>query len=72
MRVSDYRRKKLERYASHELFQMDHDANIVLETQAQWDAMHDCASTLASGNTVAVSIIKTKYGKLLIYFCIPK
>jgi 6-phosphofructo-2-kinase/fructose-2,6-biphosphatase len=54
MRVSDYRRKKLERYASHELFRPDHEANVALRALAQRDAMQDCASWLATGNSVAI------------------
>ncbi|XP_012273881.1 6-phosphofructo-2-kinase/fructose-2,6-bisphosphatase isoform X2 [Orussus abietinus] len=54
MRVSDYRRKRLELYASHELFRPDHVANSTLRALAQRDAMHDCASWLASGNSVAI------------------
>ncbi|XP_058794280.1 6-phosphofructo-2-kinase/fructose-2,6-bisphosphatase-like isoform X1 [Phymastichus coffea] len=54
MRVSDYRRKRLEPYASHELFRPDHEANVALRALAQRDAMQDCASWLAAGNTVAI------------------
>ena len=57
MRVSDYRRKRLEPYASHELFRPDHEANVAIRALAQRDAMQDCASWLAAGNSVAVSII---------------
>ncbi|XP_011505429.1 PREDICTED: 6-phosphofructo-2-kinase/fructose-2,6-bisphosphatase-like [Ceratosolen solmsi marchali] len=53
-RINDYHRKKLERCALHKLFQTDHDANIALRTQTQWDAMYDCALSLASGNSVAI------------------
>lgn len=56
MRVSDYRRKKLELYGTHELFRPDHAANSDLRSLATRDAMHDCAAWLASGKTVAVSI----------------
>ena len=59
MRVSDYRRKRLEPYGeavSHELFRPDHTANAALRALAQRDAMHDCAAWLAAGNSVAVSI----------------
>lgn len=55
MSVSNYRRKRLEPYASHELFRPDHAANVALRALAQRDAMQDCASWLASGNSVAVS-----------------
>lgn len=58
MRVSDYRRKKLELYGTHELFRPDHAANSDLRLLATRDAMHDCAGWLASGNTVAVSFHK--------------
>lgn len=54
MRVSDYRRKKLELYGTHELFRPDHAANSDLRLLATRDAMHDCAGWLASGNTVAI------------------
>ncbi|XP_015110998.1 6-phosphofructo-2-kinase/fructose-2,6-bisphosphatase isoform X1 [Diachasma alloeum] len=54
MRVSDYRRKKLELYGTHELFRPDHAANSALRSLATRDAMHDCAAWLASGNTVAI------------------
>lgn len=56
MRVSDYRRKRLEPYeaVSHELFRPDHTANAALRALAQGDAMHDCASWLAAGNSVAI------------------
>ncbi|CAK9812660.1 6-phosphofructo-2-kinase/fructose-2,6-bisphosphatase 1 [Anthophora plagiata] len=57
MRVSDYRRKRLEPYGeavSHELFRPDHTANAALRALAQRDAMHDCAAWLAAGNTVAI------------------
>ncbi|XP_023246612.1 6-phosphofructo-2-kinase/fructose-2,6-bisphosphatase-like isoform X2 [Copidosoma floridanum] len=54
MRVSDYRKKRLERYASHELFRPDHESNVALRSLAQQDAMHDCAAWLAAGNTVAI------------------
>ncbi|XP_024942359.1 6-phosphofructo-2-kinase/fructose-2,6-bisphosphatase isoform X2 [Cephus cinctus] len=54
MRVSDYRRKRLELYASHELFQPDHAANSGLRALARRDAIHDCAAWLASGNTIAI------------------
>lgn len=54
MSVSNYRRKRLEPYASHELFRPDHAANVALRALAQRDAMQDCASWLASGNSVAI------------------
>ncbi|XP_034947081.1 6-phosphofructo-2-kinase/fructose-2,6-bisphosphatase-like isoform X2 [Chelonus insularis] len=54
MRVSDYRRKKLELYGTHELFRPDHAANSALRSLATRDAMHDCAAWLASGNSVAI------------------
>lgn len=54
MCVSDYRRKRLEPYASHELFRPDHAANVALRALAQRDAVHDCASWLASGNSIAI------------------
>ncbi|CAD1475406.1 unnamed protein product, partial [Heterotrigona itama] len=57
MRVSDYRRKRLEPYGeavSHELFRPDHTANAALRALAQRDAMHDCAAWLAAGNSVAI------------------
>lgn len=57
MRVSEYRRKRLEPYGeavSHELFQPDHTANAALRALAQRDAMHDCAAWLAAGNSVAI------------------
>lgn len=59
MKVSDYRRKRVQPYGeavSHELFRPDHTANATLRAQAQRDAMHDCAAWLAAGNSVAVSI----------------
>lgn len=67
MRVSDYRRKKLELYGTHELFRPDHAANSALRSLATRDAMHDCAAWLASGNTVAVSIreLKKKMSKII-------
>ena len=58
MRVSDYRRKTLERYASHELFRSDLKDNVGIRAMAQKQAMEDCSSWLAAGNTVAVSILK--------------
>ncbi|CAL7950552.1 unnamed protein product [Xylocopa violacea] len=57
MRVSDYRRKRLEPYGeavSHELFRPDHTANAALRALAQRDAMHDCVAWLAAGNSVAI------------------
>lgn len=57
MRVSEYRRKRLEPYGeavSHELFRPDHTANAALRALAQRDAMHDCAAWLAAGNSVAI------------------
>lgn len=57
MRVSDYRRKRLEPYGevvSHELFRPDHKANTALRALAQRDAMQDCASWLAAGNSIAI------------------
>ena len=59
MRVSDYRKKSLEPYGeavSHELFLPDHTTNAALRALAQRDAMHECATWLAGGNSVAVSI----------------
>ncbi|XP_017893458.1 6-phosphofructo-2-kinase/fructose-2,6-bisphosphatase-like isoform X1 [Ceratina calcarata] len=57
MRVSDYRRKRLEPYGeavSHELFRPDHTANAALRALAERDAMHDCAAWLAAGNSIAI------------------
>ncbi|XP_012238129.1 6-phosphofructo-2-kinase/fructose-2,6-bisphosphatase 1 isoform X1 [Bombus vancouverensis nearcticus] len=57
MRVSDYRRKRLEPYGeavSHELFLPDHTTNAALRALAQRDAMHECATWLAGGNSVAI------------------
>ncbi|XP_076242324.1 6-phosphofructo-2-kinase/fructose-2,6-bisphosphatase isoform X2 [Calliopsis andreniformis] len=57
MRVSEYRRKRLEPYSeamSQELFRPDHTANATLRAMAQRDAMHDCAAWLAAGNSVAI------------------
>ncbi|XP_074098073.1 6-phosphofructo-2-kinase/fructose-2,6-bisphosphatase isoform X2 [Cotesia typhae] len=54
MRVSDYRRKKLELYGTHEFFRPDHAANSALRQLATRDAMQDCAGWLSSGNTVAI------------------
>ncbi|XP_076659570.1 6-phosphofructo-2-kinase/fructose-2,6-bisphosphatase isoform X1 [Halictus rubicundus] len=57
MRVSEYRRKRVEPYGeavSHELFRPDRTANAALRALAQGDAMHDCASWLAAGNSVAI------------------
>ncbi|KAJ8687379.1 hypothetical protein QAD02_023173 [Eretmocerus hayati] len=54
MRVSDYRRKRHESYGSHELFRPDHEANSALRALALNDAMQDCSSWLAAGNTVAI------------------
>lgn len=56
LRVSDYRRKRVEPYeaVSHELFRPDHAANAALRALAQRDAMHECAAWLAAGNSVAI------------------
>ncbi|XP_033333436.2 6-phosphofructo-2-kinase/fructose-2,6-bisphosphatase isoform X1 [Megalopta genalis] len=57
MRVSEYRRRRVEPYGeavSHELFRPDHTANAALRALAQGDAMQDCGSWLAAGNSVAI------------------
>lgn len=68
MRVSEYRRKRLEPYGeavSHELFRPDHSANAALRALAQRDALHDCATWLAAGNSVAVSITSKLESRLV-------
>ncbi|XP_046753418.1 6-phosphofructo-2-kinase/fructose-2,6-bisphosphatase-like isoform X1 [Diprion similis] len=54
MRVSVYRQKRLDMYASHELFRPDHATNVAIRSLAQRDAMRDCASWLAAGNSLAI------------------
>ncbi|XP_014223062.1 6-phosphofructo-2-kinase/fructose-2,6-bisphosphatase-like isoform X1 [Trichogramma pretiosum] len=54
MRVSDYRRKRQEPYISNGIFRPDHEASSALLDLAQQDAMQDCASWLAAGNTIAI------------------
>ena len=54
LRVSDYRRKKLELYGSHEFFRSDIAANSSLRSLATREAMEDCAEWLSGGNNIAV------------------
>lgn len=54
MRVSDYRRKKLDMYGSHEFFRSDIAANLSQRSLALREAMQDCVLWLGSGNSIAI------------------
>lgn len=53
--MTEYRRKILFPYASHEMFRADNLEALRVRQQSIRDAMKDAADYLKNGNTIAVS-----------------